>query len=82
MKVDKLNLQTMFAKQIWYEVPRFQRQYVWDEDEQWEPLWADVQNTAERSLAMRNGGTVGMQQQTHFLGAIVLQQNTEHDWPA
>ena len=74
MKVDKLNLQTMFAKQIWYEVPRFQRQYVWDEDEQWEPLWADVQNTAERSLAMRNGGTVGMQQQTHFLGAIVLQQ--------
>ena len=46
MKVDKLNLQTMFAKQIWYEVPRFQRQYVWDEDEQWEPLWADVQNTA------------------------------------
>ena len=74
MKVDKLNLQAMFAKQIWYKVPDFQRQYVWDEEGQWEPLWADVQNTAERSLAVRNGGTVGMQQQTHFLGAVVLQQ--------
>ena len=33
-----------------------------------------MQNTAERSSAMRKGGTVGMQQQTHFLGAVVLQQ--------
>ena len=50
MKVDILNLQTLFAKQVWYEIPLFQRQYVWDEDEQWEPLWEDVQHTAERYL--------------------------------
>ena len=32
-------------------VPLFQRPYVWDEDEQWAPLWQDVRRLAELRLA-------------------------------
>jgi hypothetical protein len=50
-------------------VPLFQRPYVWNEGNQWAPLWADVVRVAERVVAMRMG-----RPQPHFLGAVVLQQ--------
>ncbi len=74
MFVGKLDLQTSFAKQVWYEIPMFQRQYVWDEDEQWEPLWADVRNTAERYLEAERSATPARRAPSHFLGTVVLQQ--------
>jgi len=48
-------------------VPLFQRPYVWDEENQWEPLWNDVERIADKILAFDN-------QSGHFLGAVVLQQ--------
>lgn len=48
-------------------VPIFQRPYVWDETDQWVPLWQDVRRIAELRLAD------GYSQATHFLGAVVLQ---------
>ncbi len=74
MFVGKLDLQTLFNKQVWYEIPVFQRQYVWDEDEQWEPLWVDVQNTAERYLEAERATSQTRHRPSHFLGAVVLQQ--------
>ena len=68
MKVDKLNLQTLFYKPVRYEIPLFQRRYVWEQEEQWEPLWEDVRNTAERMLE-DNGHNA-----SHFLGAVVFKQ--------
>jgi hypothetical protein len=50
-------------------VPLFQRPYVWNEENQWEPLWGDVTRLAERYLA-----NPGRKHQPHFLGAVVLQQ--------
>lgn len=50
-------------------VPLFQRPYVWNQEEQWEPLWNDVARIAERSMEMP-----GERRPTHFLGAVVLQQ--------
>jgi hypothetical protein len=32
-------------------VPLFQRPYVWNEENQWEPLWHDVIRVAERVLS-------------------------------
>src|SRR5882672_2941403 len=49
-------------------VPLFQRPYVWNEENQWEPLWDDVVRVAERLLVP------GAKPQPHFLGAVVLQQ--------
>lgn len=48
-------------------VPLFQRPYVWDEEDQWLPLWQDIERTAE--LRLRDPGSTGV----HFLGAVVLQ---------
>lgn len=50
-------------------VPLFQRPYVWNEENQWAPLWADVTRVAERLLGDPQG-----KHQPHFLGAVVLQQ--------
>ncbi|MDT0329214.1 DUF262 domain-containing protein [Nocardiopsis lambiniae] len=32
----------IFGSHTRYVVPLFQRPYVWNRDEQWEPLWQDV----------------------------------------
>jgi hypothetical protein len=50
-------------------VPLFQRPYVWNEENQWDPLWRDVLRVTERSLA-----EPGVKPQPHFLGAVVFQQ--------
>jgi hypothetical protein len=51
-------------------VPLFQRPYVWNEENQWSPLWGDVTRLAERFLKNPNG-----RHYPHFLGAVVLQQS-------
>lgn len=51
-------------------VPLFQRPYVWNEENQWAPLWADVTRVADRRFARPND-----KQFPHFLGAVVLQQS-------
>lgn len=48
-------------------VPLSQRPYVWDESEQWLPLWEDVRRMAQLRLADPYSNA------THFLGAVVLQ---------
>ena len=50
MKTDILTPKALFRKDIRYTIPVFQRPYVWTQDEQWEPLWEDVRNTAENYL--------------------------------
>jgi hypothetical protein len=50
-------------------VPLFQRPYVWNEENQWEPLWDDVVRVTDRVL---NGPSE--KHHPHFLGAVVLQQ--------
>lgn len=50
-------------------VPLFQRPYVWNEENQWEPLWGDVERVAGRLLDDPHG-----RHNPHFLGAVVLQQ--------
>ncbi|OZB49562.1 MAG: hypothetical protein B7X60_00685 [Polynucleobacter sp. 39-45-136] len=49
-------------------VPLFQRPYVWNQENQWMPLWQDLERVANRLL------TNPEQQQPHFLGAVVFQQ--------
>lgn len=50
-------------------VPLFQRPYVWNQENQWEPLWGDVVRVAERLLNRPTD-----KHHPHFLGAVVLQQ--------
>ncbi|MDE2825865.1 MAG: DUF262 domain-containing HNH endonuclease family protein [Bacteroidota bacterium] len=69
----------LFQKDIRYTIPEFQRRYVWSLEDQWEPLWEDVCNTAEdyiEKLKLHGGNGVEAESSTrrHFLGAVVLQQ--------
>lgn len=80
MRADILTTKTLFQKDVQYVIPIFQRPYVWEQEDQWEPLWNDVRNVAEEYL--EQWGKFGEDQKfkaeqetgSHFLGAVVLKQ--------
>ncbi len=79
METNILTPKALFQKDIRYTIPAFQRRYVWSLEDQWEPLWEDVRNTAEdylEKLASHAGEIVEAERDTrgHFLGAVVVQQ--------
>ncbi len=57
--------QELLSNGVKYVVPKFQRDYAWDQ-EQWEDLWADIE-TLE-------------QEQYHYMGYIVLQRTGQHEF--
>src|SRR5436309_10991283 len=67
MKPYSRSIFDLFDGKRRYEVPLFQRQYVWNRDDHWEPLWEDI----ERKFIQRLSGTALT---PHFLGAMVLDQ--------
>jgi hypothetical protein len=71
MIADTLTPTQLFGLDIRYTVPIFQRPYVWTEDEQWAPLWSDVQRVAERLVGATPRAL--RLEPAHFLGAIVLE---------
>lgn len=79
MDADTHTPKALFKKDIRYEIPTFQRPYVWNQRDQWEPLWDDVRNVSEvylENLVKHAGDRTAAQKATspHFLGAVVLQQ--------
>lgn len=68
MKPDKLSVHELFQRERRYVVPLYQRAYVWSEEDQWEPLWEDIERQAEACLQAENN----VAPRSHFLGAIVL----------
>ena len=67
MKTDTLRFRDLLQKDIRLVVPLFQRPYVWNQKDQWAPLWDDIRAIAEDLLNDRF-------RRPHFLGAIVLEQ--------
>lgn len=67
MEAKARNLERIFERTIQYQIPLFQRPYVWDELRNWEPLWDDIQGLLNKLL--RKGSV-----HPHFLGAVVLEQ--------
>ena len=76
MQVHLRSLKELFEPNHVYRVPQFQRRYVWTKDEQWESLWEDVRDVADKCLR-DDIGPVGPVDQSHpadhFLGAVVIQ---------
>jgi Protein of unknown function DUF262/Protein of unknown function (DUF1524) len=56
----------LFQDRRQYRVPFYQRPYVWNREEQWVPLWEDIQEKAEHRI----GGEKAV---SHFMGAVVLE---------
>ncbi len=72
----------LFEGRRHYEIPAFQRPYVWDEESQWAPLWDDVVRVAESYLIAGEKPPIP----NHFLGAVVYESRkaasgdvTRHD---
>ncbi len=79
MKADILSPKALFQRDIRYIIPTFQRPYVWNQEDQWEPLWNDVRNTSEdyiEEIDRAEGNQAAAEEKVaaHFLGAVVLQQ--------
>ena len=68
MDVHKSSLLSVFDAKQRLEVPLFQRQYVWSEEQQWLPLWEDIERKFTEALEGRKDAP------NHFLGAMVLDQ--------
>lgn len=69
MQPSYISVMNVFTQQTRYTAPLFQRPYVWQRDDQWEPLWEDVRAAADRLLNAN-----GQQVPAHFLGTVVLEQ--------
>lgn len=67
MDANTRQLEAIFDPNVFFQVPLFQRPYVWNEGENWEPLWDDIRALLDRQL--RTGKS-----RPHFLGAVVLDQ--------
>ncbi len=68
MKAIAVSLLALFETKMQLEVPLFQRQYIWQKEKHWEPLWEDVARKFTDYLDGRKDAPV------HFLGAMVLDQ--------
>ena len=64
----------LFDGKVIYEIPPFQRPYVWTEEDQWQPLWEDIERVAESLWLARNDPEARERIPPHFLGAVVLKQ--------
>jgi hypothetical protein len=70
VKPETRTVTQLFELDVRYVVPLYQRPYVWQEESQWQPLWDDILTLLEHQET-GNG-----QHYSHFLGAIVLEQET------
>jgi len=70
MNLNKPHLENLFNKQIRFKIPVYQRHYVWNEQDQWMPLWEDFINKLNERLNKKKI-------HPHYTGSIVLfQENT------
>jgi len=67
MQPNQFTISELFESKRRYVVPLYQRQYVWNLEKQWEPLWDDLQRKFDSKIT-DNGGP------PHFLGAMVFEQ--------
>lgn len=78
MQTTKLSLFDFFARGRHYEVPLFQRPYVWSKEKQWDPLWQDIAERAEEVLDRQQHSPHDNHISNHFLGAVVTNQRKHY----
>lgn len=71
MQPKQVTVRDLFNREIQFKIPLFQRHYVWELDDQWQPLWEDIEKKSEQRLSDSQKAPVG-----HFTGAIVIQHTT------
>lgn len=77
MQPSKTTVTGLFSTPHQYQIPIFQRGYVWTLEKQVGPLWTDIQDRADAVLEQQSlvstGTTAALKPlQKHFLGSIVM----------
>lgn len=76
MQPSKTTVIGMFNAPFQYQIPIFQRGYVWTLEKQVAPLWFDIQNQADALLERQQLGSAAVVAlkplPKHFLGSIVM----------
>ena len=76
MQPSKTTVIGLFNAPFQYQIPIFQRGYVWTLEKQVAPLWSDIQSQADALLErqqLTSGATTAMKPlPKHFLGSIVM----------
>ena len=67
MRSNPQSIAEIFSPQCQYIIPIFQRHYVWNKEDQWEPLWEDL-------VAQVRVRLDGRTPKPHFCGAIVIDE--------
>jgi uncharacterized protein with ParB-like and HNH nuclease domain len=68
MQTTSVTIQSLFGQKVQYRIPLFQRHYVWTMEDQWQPLWEDIEEKSTQHLLQQ------IKERCHFTGAIVIQQ--------
>lgn len=74
MEAKALTPRDLFDGKVCYEIPPFQRPYVWTEEDQWQPLWDDIARVSEALLGVDGDSVAAAALPGHFLGAVVVKQ--------
>lgn len=74
MDAYALTPRAIFDSTVIYEIPPFQRPYVWTEEDQWQPLWDDIERLTEAAIDAGDDQQRLAALAGHFLGAVVLKQ--------
>lgn len=76
MDTNDRDINDLFNGNKVFVVPRYQRLYVWTEEDHWDPLWDDVEHIADRLLGdaiQRQSREIDHSKaESHFFGTLVL----------
>jgi hypothetical protein len=62
MDSDKMSVTQLFAPERQFLVPLFHRTYCWNQKDEWERRWSDIQEKAQDRLSEETPPTA------HFMG--------------
>lgn len=78
MQAGDVKLGSIFFDNHRYEIPMFQRPYVWSQERDWTPLWEDIAGAADGVVSDMETGDWPDEPPTYFLGAIVVKATPAH----
>ena len=68
MQAEFVSVHSLFSGIVQYEVPIYQRNYVWNKDDQWSPLWTDITDIIRDNEKVEEEAELTK----HFTGSIVV----------
>lgn len=72
MQAGDVTLKSIFSNNHRYEIPMFQRPYVWAADREWAPLWDDIRSAADSVVDDMQTDSWPEEPPRYFLGSIVI----------